>query len=162
LAATLTTERVYRGFLGPYASQRTFFHGHSYTGNPLACAAGLESLKIFRRERVLWKLKAKIRLFQEELKRFEELPRVGEVRQRGLVAGIELVKDKRTKAPYPWEAQMGVRVCRYLRGRGILLRPLGNVVVLLPPLAISAGDLRRLCRETYAAIREVTLKRVPG
>ncbi|MBI1953574.1 MAG: adenosylmethionine--8-amino-7-oxononanoate transaminase [Candidatus Omnitrophica bacterium] len=155
LAATLTTERVYRGFLGSYASQRTFFHGHSYTGNPLACAAGLESLKVFRRERVLQKLKAKIRLFREELKRFEELPRVGDIRQRGLAAGIELVEDKKTKRPFPWQAQTGIRVCRYLRARGILLRPLGNVIVLMPPLSISAGELRRLCRETAAAIQNV-------
>ncbi len=156
LAATLTTERVYRGFLGSYGSQRTFFHGHSFTGNPLGCAAALESLRIFRRERVLERLKPKIRLFSRELEKFRGLPHVGDVRQRGLIAGIELVEDRRTKRPYPWEERIGIRVCHYLRGQGILLRPLGNVIVLMPPLAISEEQIRFLCRETYAAIQSVT------
>ncbi len=156
LAATLTTEQVYRGFLGSYASLRTFFHGHSYTGNPLACAVALENLAIFRRERVLRRLQPKIRLFAKELKRFQELPHVGEIRQRGLMAGIEIVQDKKSKRPYPWEAGIGIKVCSELRAKGILLRPLGNVIVLLPPLAISPEEIRLLCRETYAAIKEIT------
>ena len=156
LAATLTTERIYRGFLGSYASQRTFFHGHSYTGNPLACAVGLENLRVFRRERVLARLKPKIRVFTEELKRFQDHPHVGEVRQKGLICGIELVEDKKTKRPYPWQAQVGVRVCEALRDRGILLRPLSNVIVLMPPLAIEPSQIRLLCRQTYAAICQVT------
>jgi adenosylmethionine-8-amino-7-oxononanoate aminotransferase len=156
LAATLTTERVYRGFLGSYASQRTFFHGHSFTGNPLGCAVALENLRIFRRERVIQRLQSKIRLFTQELERFRELPHVGDVRQQGLIAGIELVKEKASKRPYPWEERRGIRVCQYLRDRGILLRPLGNVIVLMPPLAIPAEELRFLCRETYAAIESVT------
>ena len=156
LAATLTTERVYKGFLGSHASLRTFFHGHSYTGNPLACAVGLESMKIFRRERVLNKLKPKIRLFTEELEQFKELPHVGEVRQRGFMAGIELVRNKKTREAYLLEEKIGIRVCQFLRGRGILLRPLGNVVVLMPPLVISAQELRFLCRQTLAAIESIT------
>ncbi len=156
LAATLTTEKVYDGFLGSHASLRTFFHGHSYTGNPLACAAGLENLKLFRRERVLQKLQPKIRLFEQELKRFRELAHVGEIRQRGLIAGIELVEDKKSRRPYAWDRRIGIRVCQHLRGRGILLRPLGNVIVLLPPLVISPKELRFLCRETFAAVRAVT------
>lgn len=156
LAATLTTERVYRGFLGSYASLRTFFHGHSYTGNPLACAAGLANLRLFKQEKVLKRLKPKIRLFARELKSLESLPHVGQVRQRGLVAGIELVKDKRTKASYPWQARMGIRVCEFLRSRGILLRPLSNVIVLMPPLAITPEQLRHLCHETFLAIQGVT------
>ncbi len=156
LAATLTTEKVYRGFLGPYKSLRTFFHGHSYTGNPLACAVALENLRLFRRERVLQRLKPKIRLFQRELEKFKDLQHVGEVRQRGLMAGIELVKNKRTKEPYAWEEQAGIRVCQFLRGRGILLRPLGNVIVLMPPLSITPEQIRFLCRETRAVIEEIT------
>ncbi len=153
LAATLTTDKVYRGFLGSYASLRTFFHGHSYTGNPLGCAVALESLRVFHRERVLQRLQPKIRLFQRELERFRALPHVGEVRQVGLMAGIEMVQDKKARRPYPGEQKMGIRVCERLRERGILLRPLGNVIVLLPPLSISAKQVRFLCRETYAAIR---------
>ncbi|MBI3616279.1 MAG: adenosylmethionine--8-amino-7-oxononanoate transaminase [Candidatus Omnitrophica bacterium] len=156
LAATLTTEKVYRGFLGSTGSLRTFFHGHSYTGNPLACAVALENLRIFRRERVLERLKPKIRLFTEELGPFKQLLHVGEVRQRGLIAGIELVRDKVRRTPYPWEEKIGIRVCQSLRERGILLRPLGNVIVLMPPLAISPDELRFLCRETFAALRSVT------
>ena len=156
LAATLTTDRVYRGFLGSHESLRTFFHGHSYTGNPLACAVALENLRIFRRERVLQRLQPKIRLFEKELSLFRNLPHVGEIRQRGLMAGIELVRDKRTKEPYPWGERIGIRVCQSLRGRGILLRPLGNVIVLLPPLSISPQEIRFLCRETAGAIEAVT------
>ena len=155
LAATLTTERVYRGFLGSYASQRTFFHGHSYTGNPLACAVALENLKLFRREQVLERIRPKIRLLTQELERFQALAHIGDIRQRGLMAGIELVKDKKTKRPYPWEARIGIRVCEALREKGILLRPLGNVIVLMPPLSISPDEIRFLCRQTYAAIKSV-------
>ncbi len=156
LAATLTTEKVYKGFLGPYASSRTFFHGHSYTGNPLACAVALESLKIFRREKVLKNLQPKIRALAWELKAFESHPHVGEVRQRGLMAGIELVADKKTAAPYPLEKKASIRVCQVLRTRGILLRPLGNVIVIIPPLAINQEEIRFLCRETLAAIGKTT------
>ncbi|MBI3318491.1 MAG: adenosylmethionine--8-amino-7-oxononanoate transaminase [Candidatus Omnitrophica bacterium] len=156
LAATLTTERVYRGFLGTYASFRTFFHGHSYTGNPLACAVALESLRVFRRERVLQKLQPKIRFLSGELKRFQGHPRVGEVRQRGFMVGIELVKDREGPQPYPLEEKVGIRVCQHLRRRGILLRPLGNVIVLMPPLSVSKEEIRFLCRETLAAIDAVT------
>ncbi len=156
LAATLTTEQVYRGFLGSHASLRTFFHGHSYTGNPLACAVGLENLKIFKRERVLARLKPKIRLLARELRAIQKQDHVGDVRQRGLIAGIELVKNKKTGEPYSWEQKMGAQVCRRLRSKGILMRPLGNVIVILPPLSISAGELKFLCRQTRIAIKEVS------
>ncbi|MCM8794643.1 MAG: adenosylmethionine--8-amino-7-oxononanoate transaminase [Candidatus Omnitrophica bacterium] len=156
LAATLTTEKVYKGFLGPYSSFRTFFHGHSYTGNQLGCAVALENLKIFRRERTIRRIQPKIRLLAQELKRFTDHPHVGEIRQRGLMAGIELVADKKSRKPYPLEERVGIRVCRLLRDRGILLRPLGNVIVILPPLAIFAGQIRFLCRQTLAAIDQVT------
>ncbi len=158
LAATLTTDRVYRGFLGSYSSLRTFFHGHSYTGNPLACAVALENLRLFHRERILQRLQPKIRLFQKELAQFRSLPHVGEIRQRGLIAGIELVEEKKTRQPYPWEQKMGIQICQYLRNRGIFLRPLGNVIVLMPPLAISQEELRLLCRETYLSIGMITQK----
>ncbi len=156
VAATLTTEQVYRGFLGSTASLRTFFHGHSYTGNPLGCAVALENLRIFREERVLQRLAPKIRLFARQLTRFNDLPHVGEVRQRGLMAGIELVRDKRTQQPYPFERKMGIRICKRLRSEGILLRPLGNVIVLMPALSISPEEIRFLCRETFDAVKVET------
>lgn len=155
LAATLTTEQVYRGFLGSHASLRTFFHGHSYTGNPLACAVGLENLKIFKRERVLARLKPKIRLLEKELRAIQKGNHVGDVRQRGLIAGIELVKNKKTGEPYSWEQKIGAQVCQRLRSHGILMRPLGNVIVILPPLSISSDQLKFLCRRTYTAIKEI-------
>ena len=156
LAATLATEKIYRGFLGSYASQRTFFHGHSYTGNPLACAVALENLRLFRREKILQKLRPKIQLFEKELERFRELEHVGDIRQKGLMAGVELVRDKGTRQPYPWQERMGIHVCRALRRRGILLRPLGNVIVLMPPLAITEEEISFLCSEVRQAIETVT------
>jgi len=156
LAATLTTEAIYRGFLGDYAAKRTFFHGHSYTGNPLGCAAALANLETFRRERTLARLAPKIALFRRELARLRRLAHVGDIRQVGLVAGVELVKDRATRAPYPWAAQMGHRVCQDLRRRGVILRPLGNVIVLFPPLSVTLAELRRLVHVTGTAIRAVT------
>ena len=156
VAATLTTERVYQAFLGDYAEKKTFFHGHSYTGNPLGCAAALANLEVFRRERTLARLRPKIALFRRELAMLRGLPHVGDIRQLGLVAGIELVQDRATRAPYPWTQKIGVRVCEEVRRHGVILRPLGNVIVLFPPLSITAKELRHLVRVTAAAIRVVT------
>ncbi|MBI4228006.1 MAG: adenosylmethionine--8-amino-7-oxononanoate transaminase [Candidatus Omnitrophica bacterium] len=156
VAATLTTERVYQAFLGDYADKKTFFHGHSYTGNPLGCAAALANLELFRRERTLARLTPKIALFRRELARLRGLPHVGDIRQLGLVAGIELVADRATRAPYPWGQKIGIRVCEEVRRHGIILRPLGPVIVLFPPLSITPAQLRRLVRVTAAAIRAIT------
>ncbi|OGX40089.1 MAG: adenosylmethionine--8-amino-7-oxononanoate transaminase [Omnitrophica WOR_2 bacterium RIFCSPHIGHO2_02_FULL_68_15] len=156
VAATLTTERVYQAFLGDYAEKKTFFHGHSYTGNPLGCAAALANLEVFRRERTLARLRPKIALFRRELAMLRGLPHVGDIRQLGLVTGIELVQDRATRAPYPWTQKIGVRVCEEVRRHGVILRPLGNVIVLFPPLSITAKELRHLVRVTAAAIRAVT------
>src|SRR5579863_756910 len=156
LAATLTTESIYRAFLGSYRDFKTFFHGHSYTGNPLCCAAALANLKIFRRERVLQKVRAKTRVMERSLRDIEKLPHTGEVRQRGLMVGIELVENKETRKPYPLEGRMGHRVCERMRDAGILLRPLGNVIVLMPPLSVTLGEIRRMVRELSKAIRDIT------
>lgn len=156
VAATLTTEAVYAAFLGAYAEKKTFFHGHSYTGNALGCATALANIEVFRRERTLQRLKPKIALFRRELAALRGLPHVGDIRQLGLVAGIELVVDRATREPYPWDAKIGIRVCEEVRRHGILLRPLGSVIVLFPPLSITPAELRRLVRTTAAAIRVVT------
>lgn len=156
LAATLTTDDVYAAFLGNYAEQKTFFHGHSYTGNPLACAAALASLDVFERERVLDRLAPKIELLHALLdEHIAPLPHVGQVRQRGVMVGIELVRDRATKEPYPFATAIGARVCRALRRAGILLRPLGPVVVFMPPLSITEDELRHLVQATRSAIAEV-------
>lgn len=161
LAATLTTEAIYRGFLGEYSEFKTFFHGHTYTGNPLACAAALANLELFRKEKLLQQLRTKIALLAEMLEGFKTLDHVGEVRQRGFMVGIELVKEKATKKPYPIEAKMGMRVTRECRKRGLIIRPLGNVIVLMPPLSISPNELARMLRIARASIKEVTEKETP-
>jgi len=141
LAVTVATDEVYNAFLGEFSQLKTFFHGHSYTGNPLGCAAALACLDIFEKEGTLEKLAPKISLLEERLRALSDLPHVGDVRNRGLMAGIELVRDKETKEPYAWEEKMGWRVCYLLRDKGILLRPLGNVLVIMPPLSISEDEL---------------------
>lgn len=144
LAATLATEEIYRAFLGRYEDFKTFFHGHSYTGNPLGCAVALASLGLFRRERVLKSLGPKIALLRKLLSRFTELPHVGAIRQQGLMAGIELVRDQRTREAYPLEARIGHQVAMAARHRGLLIRPLGNVIVLLPPLSTTREELTKM------------------
>jgi adenosylmethionine-8-amino-7-oxononanoate aminotransferase len=150
LAATLTTEAVYEGFLGRFEDFRTFFHGHTYTGNPLACAAGVATLEVFERERTLERLQPKIELLARLLEqRVAYLPGVAEVRQRGFMVGIELNE-------FGAHERMGHRVSLAARERGAIIRPLGDVVVLMPALAISEADLRRLVAITATAIAEAT------
>jgi adenosylmethionine-8-amino-7-oxononanoate aminotransferase len=145
LAATLTTDEIYRAFLGPYEASKTFFHGHTYGGNPLGAAAALATLEIFDEERTLEATRPKIARLSEHLARISDQPHVGDVRQCGLMAGIELVKDRNTKEPFPWAEKRGIRVCQHALSEGVWLRPLGNVVVILPPLAISLEELDRIC-----------------
>ena len=156
LAATLTTDKIYQGFLHDYKDQKTFFHGHTYTGNPLACAAALASLQVFEKERVMTKIQPRIKSLSQTLKMFYNLRSVKEVRQLGLMVGIELVKDRVTGQPYPWEDRIGVRVCERVREHGVILRPLGNVIVLMPPLSITTKELKTISEATYQAIEEVT------
>ncbi len=152
LAATLASERIYQGFLGEHEDFRTFFHGHTYTGNPLACAAAIASLDVFREERTLERLQPKIELLERLLEPVAELPMVAEVRQRGFMVGIEL-------GGYPLEAQMGHRVTLEARRRGAIVRPLGDVVVLMPPLAIAEAELERLVVIVWEAIVAATEER---
>src|SRR6185503_6566701 len=149
LAATLATERIYDGFLGRHEEFRTFFHGHTYTGNPLACAAGIATLDVFREEHTLERLQPKIELLGELLQPIASHPAVREVRRRGFMVGIEL-------ADYPLPVRIGHRVTLEARRRGAIIRPLGDVVVLMPPLAISAEHLRRLVDVTAEAIDAAT------
>jgi adenosylmethionine-8-amino-7-oxononanoate aminotransferase len=148
LAATLTTERVYEGFLGRHEEFRTFFHGHTYTGNPLACAAALATLRLFEQERTLEVLQDKIALLASLLAPVAAMPGVAEVRRRGFMVGIEL-------EGFPVEARAGHQVTLAARRRGAIVRPLGDVVVLMPPLAITARELRRLVAIVADAIAEV-------
>lgn len=156
LAATLANDRIFEAFLGPVESRRAFFHGHTYTGNPLACAAALASLDLFEANRVLERLQPKIDRLARGLAAIAELPHVGEVRQTGTMVGIELVRDRASKAPWPVEARMGHRVVLAARRRGVIVRPIGDVVILMPPLAISEEEIALLCDVTREAIVEAT------
>jgi adenosylmethionine-8-amino-7-oxononanoate aminotransferase len=155
LAATLTTEGIYQAFLGEAEELKTFYHGHSYTGNPLACCAALASLELFRKERVLEALRSKIQFLNIELKRFYQLPAVGEVRQKGLMVGIELVADKKKKTPFPMEGKVGLKIVLEARKRGVIIRPLGDVMVLMPPLSITNEELKRLTQVVFDSIEAV-------
>jgi len=156
LAATLATDRVWEAFLGEYAESKTFFHGHTYGGNPLGAAVALATLDVFEEERTLAHLGPKIARLGEHLDRIARLPHVGHCRQCGLIAGIELVRDVGTKEPYPWAEKRGIRVCDYARTEGVLLRPLGNVIVVMPPLAITLDELDRIAGAVERGIAVAT------
>lgn len=156
LAATLASERVYSAFLGPYAALKTFFHGHTFTGNPLACAVALKSLEIFERDDLLTSINVRSKQLAARLARLSEHPYVGNVRQCGLAAGIELVIDKEQRTPFQWEQKTGIRVCMAARRYGVFCRPLGNTLVIFPPLSISTDELTLLLDGLEAAIRDVT------
>ena len=152
LAATLATEEVYGAFLGEHGELKTFFHGHSYTGNPLACSAALASLEIFEQDRTLEVLQTKISLLKEKLQPFLGLPHVGEVRQKGFMVGIELVQHKESRKPFAREEKIGIRVMQEARKRGLIIRPLGDVIVIMPPLSISLEHLEELTTIVFHAI----------
>ncbi len=156
LAATMTTQAVYDAFLGEYRELKSFFHGHTFTGNPLACAVALAGLELFEKENLLENLAPKIAYLEERLAGISRLLHVGNVRSCGMVGGVELVRAKSTREAYPWEEKVGVRVCREARRRGLFLRPLGNIIVIFPPLVITMEELKFLCDEVEAAIRVVT------
>jgi len=156
MAATITHGCIWDAFLGSHAEQRAFYHGHTYGGNPLAAAVGLASLDIFRADGVLDALPAKIARLAAHAERLAALDHVGAVRCRGLVAGIELVADKATGQRYPWQEQRGRLACTAARRHGALLRPLGDVVVIMPPLSVSDAELDCLAAAAAAGIRAAT------
>lgn len=156
LAATLTTQKVFDAFLGGYGEQKTFFHGHTYTGNPLAASAAIENLRLFGKKDYFKELGRKIRFMEDGLERFRSLPTVGDIRQKGMMAGIELVRDRNKKTPYEWHEKIGIRVINDIRKKGIILRPLGSVIVLMPPLSITNDELAYLLDRLHESIRRVT------
>jgi len=156
LAATLTTQAIFDAFLGEPAAGRTFFHGHTYTGNPLACAAALANLDLMDKRDTLAGVRERGDILAGELAPLVGHPHVGDIRRRGLMVGIELVADKPSRAPYDAGDTMGARVAAAAREAGAVIRPLGDVVVLMPPLAIPIPELRRLASITRDAIDAVT------
>jgi adenosylmethionine-8-amino-7-oxononanoate aminotransferase len=156
MAATLTTQEVFDAFLGEYNEFKTFFHGHSYTGNQLGAAAAMANLDILQtsasvRERC--RLENSLR---QELKSLWRLPHVGDIRQVGLIAGVELVKNWRTREPYDLRERVGMRVCENMAMRGVLTRPIGNVIVLMPPYCTTDNQLRRMIAALHAATQKLT------
>ena len=157
LAATLTTQQVFDAFLGEVSEHKTFYHGHTYTGNALGCAAAVASLELFEENRLLDALPEKIKAVERGLRAVSVLEYVGDVRQCGLMAGVELVKDKETKESFAYEAGVGAKVCSAMRARGVMMRPLGDVVVIMPPPAIDMATLERL----LGVVRETLEKDLP-
>lgn len=157
LAATLATDEVYGAFLGEYHEFKTLFHGHTFSGNPLAAAVALAGLDIFEQERVLANLAPKIELLEKRLEEMAGQPHVGDVRQRGFMVGIELVADTQTREPFPVARRTGHRVILEARRLGAILRPLGDVLILMPPLSITEGELETLCNIAQEAIARGTV-----
>jgi len=156
VAATLTSDRIYDVFWGGFEERRTFFHGHSYTGNQLGCAVALASLDLFEQERLVEHVAEKSRTLAELLAPISELEHVGEVRQAGFMVGIELVADRPTKEPFDWRLATGYKACRRARELGMITRPLGDVVTFLPPLATDEDDLAAMTAILRQAIEEST------
>ena len=155
LAATLTTDEIYEAFLGAPALGRTFFHGHTYTGNPLACAAALASLALFERNSVLDNVRDNSQLLERRLAELSQRPHVGDIRQKGIMAGIELVADRDSQAPFAPAERVGHRIVLAARRRGVVIRPLGDVIVLMPAPAMPGRLVDELCTATFAAIDEI-------
>ncbi len=156
VAATLTSDTVYEAFLGEYEEQKTFFHGHSYTGNQLGCAAALANIELFQESNIVARVTESSRAISPLIMALSELEQVGDVRMKGLMIGVELVQDKSSKTPYPWEAKTGIRVCDRARELGMIIRPLGNVVVFMPPLTSAKSDLEAMVKILKQAIIDVT------
>lgn len=154
MAATLTTHKVFNAFLGEYREFKTFFHGHSFTGNQLGASAALASLEILQSKQSI-AARAKLeRLLAKELQSLWRLPQVGDVRQVGLIAGVELVRDWRTRAPFALREQAGIRVCEAMARRGVLTRPIGNVIVLMPPYCTTPQQAGAMVAALRAAVAE--------
>lgn len=156
LCAVLTTDTVYQAFYDDYASLRGFLHSHSYTGNPLACAAALATLDIFRDDDVINRNQALSAQMRAATAHFHGHPQVADVRQTGMVLAIEMVKDKRSREPYPWQERRGLRVYQHALSQGALLRPLGSVVYFMPPYVITEEQIDFLARVAWDGINIAT------
>ena len=157
LAATLTSEEVFAAFLGDYKDFKTFSHGHTYTGNPLGCAAALANLGLFQRENIVENMQPRISYLNKRLEdEFLPLPHVSDVRQWGFMVGIELVENKASRKSYPAEKRIGHKVIREARKRNVIIRPLADIIILMPPLSVSDTELALLLDTVYESIRVVT------
>lgn len=156
IAATLTSERLFEAFYADYTELKTLFHGHSYTGNQLGCAAALANLRLFEEENVIQSVKEKSEWLKSQLESFYEMTHVGDIRQLGFMAGIELVKNRSTKEPFEWATRTGYRTTLRMRQLGMLTRPLGDVLVFMPPLASTKEELSAMLQIMKQAVIEIT------
>jgi adenosylmethionine---8-amino-7-oxononanoate aminotransferase len=156
VAATLVSDAIYDAFYGDFAELKALYHGHSFTGNQLGCAVALASLDLFEQDELVEHVQESSRLVERRLEPLADLAAVGDVRQRGLMVGIELVADRETKEPFDWRDRTGQRVCTRARELGMLTRPLGDVVVFMPPLASGPDDLEAMVSILHDAIADVT------
>ncbi len=155
-AVTAVNKTIYNGFLGRPEENKTFFHGHTYTGNQLASIAARETIRLIKRENIIEKMESKVAFLEDSLKKFYGLAHVGDIRQKGFMIGIELVKDKKGKIPYPPESRVAVKTILKAREKGLIIRPLGDVIVLMPPLVSSKEELKKILEITYVSIKDVT------
>lgn len=156
LAATITTDKIYNAFYDDFSSLKTFYHGHSFTGNPVACAIAVENLKIMQEERIVENLTPKINKLKSCLEKFKALEHAGDIRHIGMIGAIELVKNKKTREPYPFTDRTGHRVFKSALKKGAVLRPIGNVIYFMPPLIITEEEIEELTDIAFSAIKEVT------
>jgi adenosylmethionine-8-amino-7-oxononanoate aminotransferase len=156
LAATFATQAIFDAFLGEPWENKTFFHGHTYTGNPLACAAAIASLELFEKNQLLASVQKKSTELAEMLEVLRPLKHVGDIRQKGFMVGVELVADKQSHRPFDPRRRIGAEVCQNIRRRGVILRPLGDVIVIMPPLAMETDDLRTIVKAVYDEVLAIS------
>ncbi|MEM7559099.1 MAG: adenosylmethionine--8-amino-7-oxononanoate transaminase [Planctomycetota bacterium] len=156
MAATVTTRKIWNAFLGEYSESRSFFHGHTYGGNPLGAAAALATLEVFEEEKTLDRVQELSDVFRELLRPLAEHQHVGDVRTSGLIAAVELVQDKQSKAGYPWSDRKGYELCDALMEKGVWLRPIGNVVIAMPPLCCDETHLEQLAEALRFGLQQVS------
>lgn len=157
MAATMTSEKIFQAFYAPYAENKTFFHGHTFTGNPLGCSAGLGSLHVFEEEKTLSSLPSKIAHLHKKMEKFLDLPWVGDLRQLGMISALELVKDKKTKEPFSIKERVGWKI--YLAGlkEGLILRPMGNVTYLWLPLSTTINEIDEIVDRAWRVLSKQNL-----
>ncbi len=153
LGLTLTTEKIYKAFYADYWKRKTFYHGHTYTANPISCAAAVASLKVYEEEGTLKRVNQLTPVFHQELEGFRALPLAGDIRYIGMIGAIELVKNKKTKKPFTLEERIGLKVYEKGLEKGLILRPLGNIVYFYLPLSIKESELRSVLRKTFSIIK---------
>ena len=158
LAVTMMTDEIYSAFYDDYEKCKTFYHGHSFTGNPLAACVAVENLKILEEEKIMEQIQPKAKRLGDAVQKFWELEHVGDVRHLGMIAAVELVKDKATKEPFPFEERIGSKIYAESLKRGAILRPLGNIIYFMPPYVITEDEIETLVNIGFEAVKAVTAK----